>query len=192
MKAAHTMSMEAMLDEERREILALLEGKAIPAVSPPAKDHSAGDSEKARDEFKRARPLTSIACQRCRKAKIRCHNTGSGSPCLTCIKLGKECIYPKFPQAPLKQPEPPIAGPGPSDTPYRIRSMLDIGDDSGPYPAGKGQARIQNRAHALGILSDLSRADLDSAAAMLEDQRQELKSTQGATSEHGRETSKDP
>ncbi|KAK4447202.1 hypothetical protein QBC34DRAFT_410087, partial [Podospora aff. communis PSN243] len=144
-KTTPTMSIEAMLDEERREVLAILEGRrGRPVLSPPAQD-----------------------------------------------KLEAAGILPRSPPAPLGTHKPSLSESGPSVTPYRIRSMLDV-DDSGPYPgpAGQGQTRTQSRAKALGILSEISGADpdLDVASAMVEDQKQELKSSQGAASEHGRET----
>jgi len=50
---------------------------------------------------------SSIACQRCRKSKIKCNNTGGDAPCETCIRNGKECTYPEVTPAPPKRPEPP-------------------------------------------------------------------------------------
>lgn len=56
---------------------------------------------------KRTPLRSSIACQRCRKSKIKCNNTGGDSPCDTCIRNGKECIYPDVAPAPPKRTEPP-------------------------------------------------------------------------------------
>ncbi|KAL2267002.1 hypothetical protein VTJ83DRAFT_4279 [Remersonia thermophila] len=50
---------------------------------------------------------SSIACQRCRKSKIKCNNTGGDQPCETCIRNGKECTYPEATPAPPKRSEPP-------------------------------------------------------------------------------------
>ncbi|CCC06719.1 hypothetical protein SMACR_00746 [Sordaria macrospora] len=56
---------------------------------------------------KRTPLRSSIACQRCRKSKIKCNNTGGDAPCDTCIRNGKECIYPDVLPAPPKRAEPP-------------------------------------------------------------------------------------
>ncbi|KAK8051382.1 fungal specific transcription factor [Apiospora rasikravindrae] len=52
---------------------------------------------------------SSIACLRCRKSKIKCENNGGSSPCDSCIKTGKECIFklPEANPAPTKRTEPP-------------------------------------------------------------------------------------
>lgn len=51
---------------------------------------------------------SSIACLRCRKSKIKCDNDHGRSPCDTCIKSGKECIYPEATvPIPPKRPDPP-------------------------------------------------------------------------------------
>ncbi|KAK1836379.1 fungal-specific transcription factor domain-containing protein [Podospora conica] len=64
----------------------------------------AADSKKG---IKRQPLRSSIACQRCRKSKIKCNNTGGDSPCETCIRNGKECTYPEVTAAPPKRPDPP-------------------------------------------------------------------------------------
>ncbi|KAL2121444.1 hypothetical protein VTJ04DRAFT_5471 [Mycothermus thermophilus] len=56
---------------------------------------------------KRTPLRSSIACQRCRKSKIKCNNTGGDQPCETCIRNGKECTYPEATSAPPKRSEPP-------------------------------------------------------------------------------------
>ncbi|EAA33394.3 hypothetical protein GE21DRAFT_6481 [Neurospora crassa] len=56
---------------------------------------------------KRTPLRSSIACQRCRKSKIKCNNTGGDAPCDTCIRNGKQCIYPDVAPAPPKRTEPP-------------------------------------------------------------------------------------
>ncbi|KAL2133540.1 hypothetical protein VTI74DRAFT_2193 [Chaetomium olivicolor] len=68
--------------------------------------HSPGavDSKKG---VKRAPLRSSIACQRCRKSKIKCNNTGGDAPCEGCIRGGKECSYPEVTAAPPKRTEPP-------------------------------------------------------------------------------------
>lgn len=68
-------------------------------VSPGAADSKKG--------IKRQPLRSSIACQRCRKSKIKCNNTGGDSPCETCIRNGKECTYPEVAAAPPKRPDPP-------------------------------------------------------------------------------------
>ncbi|KAJ4294880.1 hypothetical protein N0V88_005119 [Collariella sp. IMI 366227] len=68
--------------------------------------HSPGavDTKKG---VKRAPLRSSIACQRCRKSKIKCNNTGGDAPCEGCIRGGKECSYPEVTAAPPKRTEPP-------------------------------------------------------------------------------------
>jgi len=57
---------------------------------------------------KRPPMRSSIACMRCRRSKIKCDNDGKAStPCYTCIKTGKECIYPEAPPPAPKRPDPP-------------------------------------------------------------------------------------
>ncbi|KAF9881707.1 hypothetical protein CkaCkLH20_00853 [Colletotrichum karsti] len=50
---------------------------------------------------------SSIACQRCRKSKIKCDNDNTGSPCETCIKAGHKCEFPEPTPLPAKRAEPP-------------------------------------------------------------------------------------
>lgn len=52
---------------------------------------------------------SSIACLRCRKSKIKCENNGGTSPCDSCIKTGKDCVFklPEANPAPPKRSEPP-------------------------------------------------------------------------------------
>ncbi|KAK4109619.1 hypothetical protein N656DRAFT_791766 [Canariomyces notabilis] len=66
----------------------------------------AADSKKG---IKRTPLRSSIACQRCRKSKIKCNNTGGDAPCDTCIRNGKECTYPEVTPAPPKRAEPPTS-----------------------------------------------------------------------------------
>ncbi|KAL2190208.1 hypothetical protein L209DRAFT_770158 [Thermothelomyces heterothallicus CBS 203.75] len=66
--------------------------------SPGAIDNKKG--------IKRTPLRSSIACQRCRKSKIKCNNTGGDQPCETCIRNGKECTYPEVTPAPQKRSEP--------------------------------------------------------------------------------------
>ncbi|KAI1461434.1 fungal-specific transcription factor domain-containing protein [Annulohypoxylon moriforme] len=62
---------------------------------------------------------SSIACTRCRKSKIKCENTGGTSPCDSCIKTGKECIFK------LPDPVPPKR----TDPPTGVRQERDGGSD---------------------------------------------------------------
>ncbi|KAM7199919.1 Fungal specific transcription factor domain containing protein [Naviculisporaceae sp. PSN 640] len=64
------------------------------------------DSKKV-SAAKRTPLRSSIACQRCRKSKIKCNNTGGDSPCETCIRNGKECTYPEVTPVAPKRPDPP-------------------------------------------------------------------------------------
>ncbi|KAL2021085.1 hypothetical protein VTK56DRAFT_7504 [Thermocarpiscus australiensis] len=57
--------------------------------------------------MKRTPLRSSIACQRCRKSKIKCNNTGGDAPCDTCIRNGKECTYPEVTPVAPKRSEPP-------------------------------------------------------------------------------------
>ncbi|KAI1207087.1 fungal-specific transcription factor domain-containing protein [Annulohypoxylon truncatum] len=50
---------------------------------------------------------SSIACTRCRKSKIKCENNGGTSPCDSCIKTGKECVFKLPDPVPPKRTEPP-------------------------------------------------------------------------------------
>ncbi|KAI1409387.1 fungal-specific transcription factor domain-containing protein [Hypoxylon sp. FL1857] len=50
---------------------------------------------------------SSIACTRCRKSKIKCENTGGTSPCDSCIKTGKDCVFKLPDPVPPKRSEPP-------------------------------------------------------------------------------------
>ncbi|KAI1386299.1 fungal-specific transcription factor domain-containing protein [Hypoxylon trugodes] len=76
-----------------------LEGKKPPKMRPPMR--------------------SSIACTRCRKSKIKCENTGGTSPCDSCIKTGKECIF--------KLPDP--VAPKRTDPPTGVKQERDGGSD---------------------------------------------------------------
>ena len=70
----------------------------------------AGGYESKKQQAKMRPPMrSSIACLRCRKSKIKCENNGGSSPCDSCIKTGKECIFklPEANPAPAKRTEPP-------------------------------------------------------------------------------------
>ncbi|KAK8042614.1 fungal specific transcription factor [Apiospora phragmitis] len=71
----------------------------------------AGGYESKKQQAKMRPPMrSSIACLRCRKSKIKCENNGGSSPCDSCIKTGKECIFklPEANPAPTKRTEPPV------------------------------------------------------------------------------------
>jgi hypothetical protein len=84
---------------------------------------------------KRAPLRSSIACQRCRKSKIKCNNTGGDQPCETCIRNGKECTYPEVTPGPPKRSEPPT---GPKmeqgSERKRLRRIEDIVKMEGAVP----------------------------------------------------------
>ena len=97
-------------------------------ISPGAVDSKKG--------IKRTPLRSSIACQRCRKSKIKCNNTGGDSPCETCLRNGKECTYPEVTPAPPKRSEPP-AGPKmeQGSERKRLRRIEDIVKMEGAVPA---------------------------------------------------------
>lgn len=74
--------------EMRPERASSAEGKGQPKMRPPMR--------------------SSIACTRCRKAKIKCENTNGTSPCDNCIKSGNECIFKVPDPVPPKRLEPPV------------------------------------------------------------------------------------
>ncbi|KAK4199443.1 fungal-specific transcription factor domain-containing protein [Triangularia verruculosa] len=79
---------------------------------------------------------SSIACQSCRKSKIKCNNTGGDSPCDTCIRNGKECTYPEAPPVQPKRSEPPAGPKAEQGTERkRVRRMEDIVKMEGAMPA---------------------------------------------------------
>ena len=41
-----------------------------------------------------ARMRSSIACVRCRRSKVKCVNSGVGTPCRSCEAGGRDCTYP--------------------------------------------------------------------------------------------------
>ncbi|KAK0714677.1 fungal-specific transcription factor domain-containing protein [Lasiosphaeris hirsuta] len=79
---------------------------------------------------------SSIACQRCRKSKIKCNNSGGDAPCETCIRNGKECTYPEVTPAPPKRPEPPAGIKTEQGSERkRLRKIDDIAKMDGTVPA---------------------------------------------------------
>ncbi|KAK3294060.1 fungal-specific transcription factor domain-containing protein [Chaetomium fimeti] len=91
------------------------------------------DSKKG---IKRTPLRSSIACQRCRKSKIKCNNTGGDQPCETCIRNGKECTYPEVTPAPPKRSEPPSGAKMEQGSERkRLRRIEDIVKMEGAVPA---------------------------------------------------------
>lgn len=90
-------------DHEMKPILAGLafESKKGPKMRPPMR--------------------SSIACLRCRKSKIKCENNGGTSPCDSCLKTGKDCVF--------KLPEPNQAPPKRNDPPSTMKQERDGGSD---------------------------------------------------------------
>ncbi|GAB1316622.1 hypothetical protein MFIFM68171_06832 [Madurella fahalii] len=96
--AARQHSHTAAADDDNRS-----PGAATMMAGSPGSPGTA-DSKKG---VKRTPLRSSIACQRCRKSKIKCNNTGGDAPCDTCLRNGKECTYPEVTPAPPKRSEPP-------------------------------------------------------------------------------------
>jgi len=96
---------------------------------------SPGNSD-SKKNAKRQPLRSSIACQRCRKSKIKCNNTGGDSPCETCIRNGKECTYPEATPLPVKRPEPPssVKSDAAADR-KRLRKIDDISKIDSAIPA---------------------------------------------------------
>jgi hypothetical protein len=72
----------------------------------------AGLTFESKKQTKMRPPMrSSIACLRCRKSKIKCENNGGTSPCDSCLKTGKDCVFklPEANSAPPKRNEPPSA-----------------------------------------------------------------------------------
>lgn len=76
-------------DERRPIMVGAFDGKKQTKMRPPMR--------------------SSIACLRCRKSKIKCENTGGSSPCESCVKSGKNCVFqpPEGNPPPPKRNEPP-------------------------------------------------------------------------------------
>lgn len=45
---------------------------------------------------KKRKPYTTLACELCRKRKVRCENDGDGTICERCKNSGTECRYGKY------------------------------------------------------------------------------------------------
>ncbi|KAK5660540.1 hypothetical protein OQA88_13089 [Cercophora sp. LCS_1] len=96
---------------------------------------SPGASDGKKGSVKRQPLRSSIACQRCRKSKIKCNNTGGDSPCETCIRNSKECTYPEASQVLPKRTELPT-GTKPDQGPdrKRLRKIDDLSKLDGTHP----------------------------------------------------------
>ncbi|KAI1852536.1 hypothetical protein JX265_012995 [Neoarthrinium moseri] len=95
----------------------LSQGSGVGGVPRGYVDHEmkpvlAGLTFESKKQNKMRPPMrSSIACLRCRKSKIKCENNGGTSPCDSCLKTGKDCVF-KLPEAnptPPKRNEPPSA-----------------------------------------------------------------------------------
>ena len=123
----HAAPLHGTADDERRS-----PGQAPMMVGSPVSP-GAVDSKKG---VKRTPLRSSIACQRCRKSKIKCNNNGADAPCDTCIKNGKECTYPEVAPAPPKRSEPPAGVKMEQGSERkRLRRIEDMVKMEGAHPA---------------------------------------------------------
>lgn len=124
---SHTGTIAAAAEDDNRSPVqpAMMAGSP---GSPGAVDNKKG--------IKRTPLRSSIACQRCRKSKIKCNNTGGDQPCETCIRNGKECTYPEVTPAPPKRSEPPVGAKVEQGSERkRLRRIEDIVKMEGAVPA---------------------------------------------------------
>jgi hypothetical protein len=122
----YTAAVTATTDDDSRS-----SGQASMMAGSPDSP-GAADPKKG---IKRTPLRSSIACQRCRKSKIKCNNTGGDQPCETCIRNGKECIYPEVTPAPPKRSEPPTGAKTEQGTDRkRLRRIEDIVKMEGSVP----------------------------------------------------------
>ncbi|KAK5165459.1 uncharacterized protein LTR77_008988 [Saxophila tyrrhenica] len=87
-------------------------------AEPPATSQAAGLEPRQAQ----ARMRSSIACIRCRRSKVKCVNSGVGTPCRSCENSGRECLYPS-----------------PVTTGTRRRDSLS----GGPSGLGEGERRVR-------------------------------------------------
>ncbi|KAK9769329.1 putative Fungal-specific transcription factor domain-containing protein [Seiridium cardinale] len=105
----------------------LSQGSGVGGVARGYGDHEmkpmlAGLTFESKKGAKMRPPMrSSIACLRCRKSKIKCENNGGTSPCDSCLKTGKDCVF--------KLPEPNQAPPKRNDPPSAIKQERDGGSD---------------------------------------------------------------
>lgn len=87
-------------------------------AAPPASDQSsrqqAGNAQQTRHA--QARMRSSIACARCRRSKVKCVNSGVGTPCRSCEAGNRECTYP-VPVTGGRKRENSLTGPAPKIDP---------------------------------------------------------------------------
>lgn len=63
-------------------------------VQRPIQQHQTQQSGQPNQRHAQARMRSSIACVRCRRSKVKCVNSGVGTPCRSCEAGGRECTYP--------------------------------------------------------------------------------------------------
>jgi ribosomal protein L37AE/L43A len=87
-------------------------------TAPPGSDQSsrqlAGNAQQTRHA--QARMRSSIACARCRRSKVKCVNSGVGTPCRSCEAGNRECTYP-VPVTGGRKRENSLTGPAPKIDP---------------------------------------------------------------------------
>ncbi|KAK4155415.1 hypothetical protein C8A00DRAFT_41966 [Chaetomidium leptoderma] len=124
---AHSTAIAVTADDDNRSPV------QAPMMAGSPGSPGAIDSRKG---IKRTPLRSSIACQRCRKSKIKCNNTGGDQPCETCIRNGKECTYPEVTAAPPKRAEPPTGVKMEQGSERkRLRRIEDIVKMEGTLPA---------------------------------------------------------
>lgn len=104
----------------------------IPAQSSPAVPQGSAvhqtpqqPSGQPSQRHAQARMRSSIACVRCRRSKVKCVNSGVGTPCRSCEAGGRECTYP-VPVSSGRRRESVVGQPGKSDGPVEDQVGWDI------------------------------------------------------------------
>lgn len=89
-----------------------------PAIAPgsdqASRQQQAGNAQQTRHA--QARMRSSIACARCRRSKVKCVNSGVGTPCRSCEAGNRECTYP-VPVTGGRKRENSLTGPAPKIDP---------------------------------------------------------------------------
>lgn len=88
-----------------------------------------------------ARMRSSIACVRCRRSKVKCVNSGVGTPCRSCEASGRDCTYP-VPVTGGRRREGSLSGPvqrpeGLGDVEVGGRKQMLEQIDTNPHLAGE-------------------------------------------------------
>ncbi|KAH0367888.1 hypothetical protein KCU65_g4343, partial [Aureobasidium melanogenum] len=83
---------------------------AAPPGSDQASRQQPGNAQQTRHA--QARMRSSIACARCRRSKVKCVNSGVGTPCRSCEAGNRECTYP-VPVTGGRKRENSLTGPAP-------------------------------------------------------------------------------